>query len=72
MRLRCSERSGAFGGWDPEPLEVPKRLSEEAEPRSLEPATFLPEGMEGRVSFAGYLSRAAKGASVPPSLAGGG
>ncbi len=52
MRLRCSERSGAFGGRDPEPLEVPKRLSEETEPPLLVPVGFLAVGMGGEVSFA--------------------
>ncbi len=56
MRLRCSERSGAFGGWDPEPSEVPKRLSEEIELPLLAPVDFLPEGTEGGVPFAGRLS----------------
>ena len=56
MRPRCAARSGAFGGWDPEPLEVPKRLSEETQPPLLLPVDFLPEGMEGGVLLAACLS----------------
>jgi hypothetical protein len=77
MRLRCSEKSDVFDGWDPESLEVPKRLSEGIEPPLLVPVDFLPAGTEGRVLFVGCLSvrlrsRAARGASLPPSLAGRG
>ena len=67
MRLRGSERSGAFDGWTPEPVEVPKRLSGVTEPPLLVPVGFLPGGTEGGVPFVGCssvgcLSRAAKGA----------
>ena len=56
MRLRGSERSGAFGGRDPEPSEVPKRLSEEVELPLSMPVDFLPGGSEGGVLPAGCLS----------------
>src|SRR5215210_423136 len=76
MRLRCSERSGAFGAWDLESLEVPKRLSEEIESPSLLPANLLAVGTGAVVSFAGGFSvgrraGSANGASVPLSVAGG-
>jgi hypothetical protein len=56
MRPRCSERSGAFGAWDLESLEVPKRLSGIIEAPSLVLVTLLLGGMEGCVSFAGWFS----------------
>ena len=37
-------------------MGVPKRLSEGTEAPPLVLVTFLPEGMEGRVPFAGCLS----------------
>ena len=41
MRLRCSKRSGALGGSDPELLEAPKRLSGRPEPPSSLLANLL-------------------------------
>jgi hypothetical protein len=54
MRLRCSERSGAFGGSDLGLFsEAPKRRSGDAEPPSLLLANLLAGGMGEVVSLAG-------------------
>ncbi len=56
MRLRGSERSGTFDGWTPEPVEVPKRLSEVTGPPLWVPVDFLPGDTEGDVPFVGCPS----------------
>src|SRR5215217_9688020 len=79
MRLRCSERSGAFGGSELRLFsEAPKRWSGAIEPPSSSLLADLVLGGKGEAaSLAGGSSARgrsgrAKGASVPPSLTGGG